>query len=344
MPWDDATSVEISNQLRKRVTPSRPKGSIVNDGQWALIEPCLLLLPQDRPFILPVLKKIKDYLVSFGTPDLTGQIEKRNHPVSSGGYGSVYESIWNRKTGGRVKVAVKVMHIHGHLQMEEVKKNLKCELAAWRRLSHTNIVSLLGTTTDFGPVVGMVSPWMKNGSLYVYLGNRKDVPMSKRRLWVKDIAEGLKYLHKHPIAHGDLTPSNVLIDDNEKAVLIDFGLSVILGGFTNLSVTYTNAKTGSPGWAAPELFPDPPCSKGPIPSPPSDVYSFACLMYLIFTGSHLWDITGANADWNIMLRVRKGERPSNPGTIDARYWNLIERCWAPLPDSRPKISDVLPQL
>jgi hypothetical protein len=50
------------------------------------------------------LKKIKDYLVSIGTPDLTGQIEKGdNHPVD-GGYGSVYESIWNRKTGGRVKV------------------------------------------------------------------------------------------------------------------------------------------------------------------------------------------------------------------------------------------------
>jgi hypothetical protein len=109
MPWDDATSVEISNQLRKRVTPSQPKGSIVNDEQWTLIEPCLLL-PPARPSTSHVLKKIKDYLVSIGTPDLTGQIEKGdNHPVD-GGYGSVYESIWNRKTGGRVKVTF--LHCH----------------------------------------------------------------------------------------------------------------------------------------------------------------------------------------------------------------------------------------
>lgn len=105
MPWHDATSVEISNQLRKRVTPSRPKGSIVDDKQWALIEPCLSLRPQKRPFILDVLNKIKDYLVSIGTPDLTGQIEKQGHdPVNRGGYGLIYEAIWKRKTGGQVKV------------------------------------------------------------------------------------------------------------------------------------------------------------------------------------------------------------------------------------------------
>lgn len=341
MPWDDATSVEISNQLRKGVTPSRPKS--VNDEQWVLIKQCLSL-PSARPSTSHVLKKIKDYLVSIGTPDLTGQIEKGdNHPVD-GGYGSVYESIWNRKTGGRVKVAVKVMRIQGDLRIDEVKKNLSRELAAWRRLSHANIVSLLGTARGFGPLQGLVSLWMKNGSLHVYLGIKKDVPLSKRRLWVKDIAKGLKYLHEHPIVHGDLTSSNVLIDDDEKAVLTDFGLSIILGGFTNLSVTYTDARTGSPGWAAPELFPDPPCSKGPNPSSQSDVYSFACLMYMIFTGFHLWNMTGIHAEWNTISRVRTGERPTNPGTIDSQYWNLIEQCWAQSPSSRPKISDVLLRL
>lgn len=345
MPWGDIPSVEISNQLLKRVTPSRPKGSIVNDKQWALIEPCLLL-PQYRPVISPVLKEIKDYLFFIGTPDLTGQIEKGdNHPIS-GGYGSVYESIWNRKTGGRVKVAVKVMRIQGDLRIDEVKKILKRELAAWRRLSHTNIVSLLGTTTGFGPLEGMVSPWMKNGSLHVYLGTKKDAPQSKRRLWVEDIAKGLKYLHEHPIVHGDLTSLNVLIDDDEKAVLTDFGLSVILGGYTNLSVTYTDAKTGSLVWAAPELLLDPTCTKGPDPSPPSDVYSFACLMYMIFTGFHLWNLTGTNdwIQWSIVSRIKNGERPTNPGTIDTQYWNLIEQCWAQSPSSRPEIRDVLLRL
>lgn len=345
MPWHDATSVEISNQLRKRVTPSRPRGSIVDDKQWALIEPCLSLLPQKRLSILDVLKTIKEYLVSIGTPDLTGQIEQRgSYPVGSGGYASVFEAIWKRKTGGRVEVAVKVMRVQAPL-IDEVKKILKRELAAWRRLSHTNIVSLLGTTTGFGHLEGMVSPWMKNGSLYVYLGKRNDVPLSKRLLWMDDIAEGLKYLHKHPVVHGDLTPFNVLIDDDERAVLTDFGLSIILGGFTELSATYNDVKIGTLGWAAPELIPDSPDSRGQNSTLPSDVYSFACLMYLIFTGSHLWNMTTPNAGMNIMLRVRKGERPPRPDAIsDTRHWSLIEECWHQKPSSRPEISHVLLRL
>ncbi|KAG1854806.1 kinase-like domain-containing protein, partial [Suillus subalutaceus] len=223
------------------------------------------------------------------------------------------------------------------------------ELAAWRRLSHPNIAYLLGTTTGFGHLegmVGLVSLWMKNGSLHGYMGNRSDVPLSRRLLWVKDIAEGLKYLHKHPIVHGDLTPLNVLIDDDERAVLTDFGLSVILGGFTNLSVTYSDTKIGAQAWAAPELLFDPPDGKGPNPSPSSDVYSFACLMYLFSFSSDFYRIPlvendGVKPEWRIVRRVKDGDRPSNPGTIDTRYWSLIERCWAQQPSSRPKISDVL---
>ncbi|KAG2131271.1 kinase-like domain-containing protein, partial [Suillus bovinus] len=219
------------------------------------------------------------------------------------------------------------------------------ELAAWRRLSHMNIVSLLGTTTGFGRFEGMVSLWMKNGSLDVYLRTRIDVPLSKRLLWVEDIAEGLAYLHKHPVVHGDLTPLNVLIDDDERAVLTDFGLSVILGGFNNLSVTYTDVKIGALAWAAPELLSDSTDGvEQQNPTIPSDVYSFAWLMYLIFTGSHSWNMTGRTSGMSAILRAKSGQRPSRPDTIDTRYWSLIEECWDQKPSSRPKISDVLLRL
>jgi serine/threonine protein kinase len=108
MPWHDGTSsVEISNQLRNRVTPPRPKGAIVDDNQWALIEPCLSLLPRDRPSASDVLKRIKDYLVFIGPPNLTGQIKRqRDYADDGGGFGSVYKSTWNRKTGGQVEVTL----------------------------------------------------------------------------------------------------------------------------------------------------------------------------------------------------------------------------------------------
>jgi len=218
---------------------------------------------------------------------------------------------------------------------------LKRELAAWRRLSHRNIVSLLGITTDTDGIKGMVSLWMENGSLEKYM-TAKGLPSSQQLPLVKDIAGGLKYLHEHPIIHGDLTPSNVLINHEGRAMLTDFGLSVILGGFTNLSCAYPDAKVGAPAWVAPELV----NLDGFLrPSKQSDVYSFAYLMYLIFSGCHPWLVQGRQAGMIILMHVVKdGKRPDNPGNIDARYWKLIEQCWAQVPDSRPTIGDVLQQL
>lgn len=77
---------------------------MTDGGQWGLIEPCLSLLPRDRPSMSHLLKDIKEYIVSVGLRDLSGQIKVPNFARDRGGYGSVYEGIWTRKTGGEVKV------------------------------------------------------------------------------------------------------------------------------------------------------------------------------------------------------------------------------------------------
>ncbi|OAX32966.1 kinase-like protein [Rhizopogon vinicolor AM-OR11-026] len=351
MPWgDDASSTDISDKLRQDITPPRPKGSVIDDKQWDLIAPCLSHVPQRRPQDL--LKRIQEYLVYVGPCDLSGQITLPQAIARErGGYGDVYELIWNRKTGGEVKVAVKIMRPM-YTSSEDLAKNLKRELAAWRRLYHPNIVPLLGTSNFPGGIKGMVSLWMENGSLEKYMNAREngELPSLQRLQWAKDIAGGLKHLHEFPIIHGDLTPLNVLIDNEGRAVLTDFGLSVILGGFASVSCTYTEGKPGTVAWAAPELFIDGASlindSKdvlSPSPSKESDVYSFACLMYLIFSGRHPWVVRHEAELVNIISRVRSGTRPPNPG-IEARYWGLIVQCWAPAPNSRPTISKVLQQL
>jgi hypothetical protein len=105
MPWYDATSTDISDQLRQCVTPSRPKGSVIDDRQWTLIKPCLSLLPQHRPSTLHLLKDIEGYFVSVGPRDLSGQIKlSRPGAGGHGGFGAVYEGIWSRKAGGNIKV------------------------------------------------------------------------------------------------------------------------------------------------------------------------------------------------------------------------------------------------
>jgi len=108
MPWYDATSIDISDKLRKCVTPSRPLGSIINSNQWSIVEPCLSLLPKNRPSTSRLLKSVEEYLVSVGPRDLSGQIDVPKGSTLKpqvGGYGAVYKGTWKRKIGSEVKVS-----------------------------------------------------------------------------------------------------------------------------------------------------------------------------------------------------------------------------------------------
>lgn len=95
----------------------------------------------------------------------------------------------------------------------------------------------MGTTSDFGPSVALVAPWVANGTLTSFLKQNSDIltPLDRMCL-LRDIAAGLDYLHTfsltedgypkpNPIVHGDLTGTNVLVDGDRRAYVADFGLS-----------------------------------------------------------------------------------------------------------------------
>jgi len=106
MPWYDATSIDISDKLRQCVTPARPLGSIINSNQWSIVEPCLSLLPKNRPSTSRLLKSVEEYLVSVGPRDLSEQVDVlKGSTRKVGGCGTVYEGTWKRKIGSEVKVS-----------------------------------------------------------------------------------------------------------------------------------------------------------------------------------------------------------------------------------------------
>lgn len=87
------------------------------------------------------------------------------------------------------QVAVKVLHSHVHDTEREskfakvsftpyylalifkiwVRQRIRREIVIWQRLNHENVLPLLGTVSEFGRYMSLVSPWMDNGSLMQYL-------------------------------------------------------------------------------------------------------------------------------------------------------------------------------
>jgi serine/threonine protein kinase len=86
-----------------------------------------------------------------------------------------------------------------------------------------------------------------------------------------DIANGMAYLHSQAILHRDLKPSNVLLTNNKRAKISDFGMSVALTG------QELTAETGTYRWMAPEVI------KHESYSSNADVYSFGIVLWQLIT-------------------------------------------------------------
>ncbi|KAI6142836.1 kinase-like domain-containing protein [Pisolithus tinctorius] len=219
-----------------------------------------------------------------------------------------------------------------------IQKILK-EAHIWSKLEHPNVLSILGITKDFDQTVSLVSLWMDGGSSRFYVQERGRDP----RPLIKDIALGLRYLHglKRPIVHGDLKGDNVLVTSDGRAVLTDFGLSVLEN--SSFSMTVSNEFGGSLRWMAPEMVND-LSTKDPRFSMEGDIWAFGMTAIELFTRKLPYhdrvNIT------SIQLRIILGPpvRPSDEDTLDRmtdNWWDVCSRCLRMDPSSRIKAGDVV---
>ncbi|KAA0040011.1 hypothetical protein IC582_027495 [Cucumis melo] len=145
--------------------------------------------------------------------------------LGHGGFGSVYKAV----LPSGLSVAVKIMDSPGSLQGEREFHN---ELSIASVLNNPNIVSLLGHSSDRRRRrLILVYELMPNRSLQDALFDRKCpelMPWRKRFEISLRIASALQYLHhfcKPPVIHGDIKPSNILLDADFEAKIGDFGLA-----------------------------------------------------------------------------------------------------------------------
>ncbi|CAL1693920.1 unnamed protein product [Somion occarium] len=219
------------------------------------------------------------------------------------------------------------------------------ESLLWLQLQHENVVHLLGIDVErFPGMPCMVLPWMESGNIRNYM-EKKTFPVVQLNQWLREVAEGLTYLHDEQVVHGDLRGTNILMSEDGVAKLADFGLSVFAG---ERSKSFHSLRGGSERWMAPELL-DPEAMNliSTRPTLASDVYSFGIVCVEIYTcekpfhahtnDNHVRKIVGAGG---------RPEKPSDPlkAIMDDDLFDLVCSCWQHQPSDRPPISTVLQQL
>ncbi|KAK7032668.1 kinase-like domain-containing protein [Favolaschia claudopus] len=266
---------------------------------------------------------------------ISGVTQRDEHPTFCGGFGYVFKAMYQGKP-----VALKHMRMFQGTDQRDIRrdfiKKFCREALVWQRLRHPYIVPLIGIDTEsFPSSLSMVSPWMKNGTVIKYLSKFSD---SRARVSVLDglireIAQGLAFLHYEHVVHGDLRGSNILVDDSGRACLTDFGLTVL----TDATVSQINHGAGSVRWMAPETL-NP--VTGFARTPASDIYAFGCVCLELYTGFPPFHVLH---DAQVMLQVIQRDRPPRPpgDLIPDPIWNIMQQCWAHDLTERPRILGIV---
>lgn len=290
-------------------------------------------------------EQLKTKCRAFSYSEVVNITDDFRQMIGKGGFGKVYLGIIPDGENVAVKT-LSLSELQGH-------KEFISEVNLLMPAHHRNVVSLVGYCAD-GGIRALIFEYLPGGNLQQRLSDKNpDVLEWSERLQIAfDVANGLEYLHngcKPAIIHRDLKPPNILLDENTRAKISDFGLS---RAFANDSDTHilTNCFAGSHGYIDPEF------QNTGILNKKSDVYSLGVVLLELVTGQPALIGTANNYIHILPWVNRKLEIGDVQGIVDPRLqgeynrdsaWKLIETamsCLCQFATQRPDIKEIVSEL
>ncbi len=188
--------------------------------------------------------------------------------VARGGMSTVYLATDLRLDRN---VALKVLHPHLATDNSFLDR-LGREAKAAARLSHPHVVAIFDTGND-GPLAYLVMEYIPGHTLRDVLNERGALPPRLALAYLDAVVEGLGAAHAAGLVHRDVKPENVLIADDGRIKVGDFGLARAVTTTTN-----TGMLIGTVGYLSPELVDGAPADAR------SDIYSIGIMLFELLTG------------------------------------------------------------
>ncbi|MEU4088581.1 serine/threonine-protein kinase [Streptomyces aureus] len=196
-------------------------------------------------------------------------------PLGEGGMGTVWRA---RDEVLQREVAVKEVRAPAGLPDSEVERMYaRLEREAWAaaRVAHRNVVTVYDVAMQDG------RPWIVMELIRgIALSDQLDAegPLDPRRAAHigAEVLAALRAAHEAGVLHRDVKPGNVLLANDGRVVLTDFGIATVEG---TSALTMTGEVIGSPEFLAPER------ALGRTPGPESDLWSLGVLLYAAVEGN-----------------------------------------------------------
>ncbi|HEY2841982.1 MAG TPA: protein kinase [Pirellulales bacterium] len=189
--------------------------------------------------------------------------------IAAGGMGKVFRAR-DKRTGK--PVAIKALHKSRQLEERAIEMFVQ-EANILSKLSHPNIVGVRGLGRFPSGGYFLVMDFVDGTDLQTRV-ERAPISIDESIRLMRDIASAVGYAHTRGVIHCDLKPANILVDDNGRAVVSDFGFAQFVAAESKAS-----RLGGTVGYMAPEVL-----LHHAQPTTAADVYAMGMLFWTLLTG------------------------------------------------------------
>lgn len=210
--------------------------------------------------------------------------------------------------------------------LEESRQRLLREGRISARLQHAHVISM------FDVVVHDDRPWLvmeylPSKSLAAVVAEKGPLEPAEVAAIGRAVADGLTAAHLAGVVHRDVKPGNVLIGDDGRVKLSDFGVSRAVD---DVQLTRTGLIAGTPAFLAPEI------AQGRTPTAASDIFSLGATLYAAVEGTPPFGLD----DNAYALLHRVATETPRPPTHAGPLTGIITRLLSTDPDDRPSAAQV----
>ncbi|KAF4615438.1 hypothetical protein D9613_003091 [Agrocybe pediades] len=254
--------------------------------------------------------------------------------IGAGSFGKVYLGM---DASSGLLMAVKQVELPtGSAPNQERKKSmlnaLEREIELLKNLQHENIVQYLYSSID-DEYLNIFLEYVPGGSVTALLRNYGAFEEPLVKNFVRQILQGLDYLHERDIIHRDIKGANILVDNKGGIKISDFGISkkvddnLLTGNRINRP-----SLQGSVFWMAPEVV------KQTGHTRKADIWSVGCLVVEMLTGEHPWaQLTQMQA----IFKIGSMARPTIPSDISAEAQDFLKKTFEINHEARPSAIELL---
>jgi tetratricopeptide (TPR) repeat protein/tRNA A-37 threonylcarbamoyl transferase component Bud32 len=257
--------------------------------------------------------------------------------LGSGGMASVYQA-WDETLG--TAVALKLIRVGADtptVALRQLEDRFKRELKLARQVTHPNVIRI----HDLGEVESTLyftMEYVQGSDLATLLEREPKLPLSRILGLARQIASGLAAAHRAGIVHRDLKPGNIMVDAQDRALLMDFGIARSTSAATMQTVP--GALVGTLDYMAPEQ------ARGGPTDERTDVYAFGLILYELLAGSRPSYSTEGGLS-SLLARLEKGPPPLKTVLPDVPpdVERIVNKCLSTSPDARyPSANELVADL